>query len=90
MTDEQRAELLALAERVERLTGTGVNSIDVLCEIALFQSGDDRTSVCANNAGTKVIYSDRDGDESTCWSDDWTKADRRALTAAALRARAAS
>ena len=79
-------DLLKLAERCEQATGRD-NSTDVLLEVALFQPCDIWKRCRANAAGTKVIYTDALGDNTTCWARDWT-ADRPSA-AAALRARAA-
>jgi hypothetical protein len=83
MTDSK--SLLELAERVEALT-EAANSCDVLCEIALFKPAGDWVAVRPNNAGTKVIYTDKSGEQFTYWADDWTRDDQRKETAAALRA----
>ncbi|MEA1083248.1 hypothetical protein SFC76_03160 [Sphingomonas sp. CD22] len=85
-------ELIALADRVKALKSSD-SSVDVLVEIALFTASPKAVSVRANAAGTKVIYTDADGNETTHWPWDWThqqlgKSNRRAHTAAALRARA--
>ena len=48
------------------------NDYDVLCEIALFEPDAKSHSIRANAAGTKVIYTDHDGEETTCWARDWT------------------
>lgn len=83
------AELNALADRVERMhEWGGDNSIDVLCEIYLFSPGTAMKAVRANDRGTKIIYTDAAGNDVTCWAMDWTAKDRRAITVAALRARA--
>lgn len=86
-------ELIALADRVKALKFSD-NAVDVLVEIALFTASTKAASVRANSAGTKVIYTDADGNQTTHWPWDWThqrlgKSNRRAHTAAALRARAA-
>jgi hypothetical protein len=88
-----RAELIELAERVEA-AGHNDNALDVLVEIALFRPDKRFIAIRANAAGTKVIYTDHSGRESTHLAWDWTDhrlgcADRRKQTAAALRARAA-
>ena len=86
MTD---TDLIALAEKVEGARHT-VNTLDVLVEIALFKPGSAYKAIRANNAGTKVIYTDAAGNDVTCWAEDWTLGrDRRKATAAALRAHAA-
>lgn len=77
------AELLALAERVEQGRGLD-NALDVMVEVAVWD--EPHIAIRANNAGTKVIYTEN-GKDTTCWAPEWT-ADRKG-TAAALRARAA-
>lgn len=82
--------LEALAVRVETLTKSS-NAIDVLCEIALFDSDRALRSIRANDAGTKVIYTTHDGTDATSWAYDWTfDAPTRANTAQLLRARQAT
>ena len=85
MTDA--ATLIALAERVEGLVGSA-NDIDVAIEVMMFRKCRKWINCRANSAGTKVIYTTKHGNEKTYWADDWTVADRHAITAAALRARA--
>jgi len=80
-----RDELLALADEILAI-GRGSNEHDVRAEVALFQPGICYTSCRANAAGTKVIYTDKVGNQVTCWADDWTSPHRRYVTAAALRA----
>lgn len=80
-----KAALLALADRVEA-TKKSDNSLDVLCEIALFKPNTIVVSVRANRTKTKVIYKDIYGKECTQWANDWTIAHLRNATAAALRA----
>jgi len=87
MTTPTKEQLLALADRVEQATAAD-NGLDVEIEIALFRPGSVYTDVRANAAGSKVIYTDRAGNDVTCWSEDWTMEPRRSSTAAALRARA--
>lgn len=82
-----RAELEALAGRVEQATRCD-NWLDVECEIALFRPNSVYSAIRANSAGTKVIYTDRAGNQVTCWPEDWTLGKRREPTAAALRAHA--
>ena len=74
-----------LAERVATERGAD-NALDVLVEIALFKPDELVKAVRANNAGTKVIFSIKGGQDRTCWAGDWTM--DRPRTAAALRARA--
>jgi hypothetical protein len=80
-------QLTKLAERVGRLDRSN-NAIDVLVELAMFKPGTCYTACRANNAGTKVIFTDRAGNDITSWADDWTIAARRKATAATLLARA--
>jgi len=76
-----------LSERVEALDKSD-NEIDVLVEIVLFEPDDIDAAIRANNAGTKVIYTQHDGKERTYLSGDWTfSAHSREQIAAALRAR---
>ena len=83
-----KAQLTQLAERVQKMDEAD-NSVDVLVEVALFKPGTCYTACGSNTAGTKVIYTDRAGNNVTCWAEDWTVAARRKSTAAALLARAA-
>lgn len=82
-------DLLKLAERVLE-TKLADNALDVQIEIALFRPGSVYTAVRANAAGTKLIYTDRAGNDVTCWAEDWTMRDNRDATVAALRARSAA
>lgn len=76
-----------LSERVEK-AGEADNALDVLVSLALFEPDGLLISCRANSAGTKVIYSHRDGHQVTGWAFDWTlDADARASTVAALKAR---
>ncbi len=54
---------------------TGSNELDVLIEVALFEPDDDYVACRANNAGTKVIYTRRDGRNETCCAPDRDPAD---------------
>ena len=78
-------DLNALAAKVEGLTRSD-NYLDVAVEIELFKPNSVYAAVRANAAGSKLIYTDRTGNEVTCWAEDWTR--RPEQTAAALRARA--
>lgn len=86
MTSAQNG-LAALAARVAAMHGFGDNSLDVLIEVALFQPDHQATSIRANAAGTKVILTAPDGDETTYWPFDWTMERERAATIEALRMR---
>lgn len=77
--------LLLLAEKVEGLGALGDNALDVQVEIALFEPYGIFTSVRANAAGTKVIYTVGDGKEVTHWAADWTVKDQRDETVRLLR-----
>ncbi len=64
---------------IERLeAGERSNELDVLIECAL-------KGCRANNAGTKVIYTESDGSENTHWARDWSL--RPDSTISALKAR---
>jgi len=81
-------ELLALADRVDMLSGIS-NKLDSEIEIALFNPPEDGfVSVRRNNAGSKLIYTRQDGSEVTAWAMDWTM--DRPRSAALLRALATS
>ena len=74
---------------IERLEGgeTG-NALDVLIEVALFKPGRAYRAIRANAAGTKVIYTDKAGNDVTCWAEDWTTARRLRGTIRTLKAKA--
>lgn len=72
-----------LIERIE--AGERSNELDVLIEVALFEPGSVYAAIRANNAGTKVIYTDVYGNDVTCWAWDWSRDPSDTL--AALRAR---
>lgn len=80
-----KAALLALADKVEAGSDAG-NTLDCICELALFKPGACYSAARINSAGTKMVYTDRAGNEVVCWSNDWTTGDNRLVTAAALRA----
>lgn len=83
---EAVARLLALASEVEAERGFN-NSLDVQCEIALFEQNDAERSIRSNAAGTKVIVTMTDGRDRTYLARDYTiSAGARNITAAALRA----
>lgn len=48
------------------------NRTDVLIELALFKPDENYVSACANNAGTKVIFTRTNGKRETCWAYDYT------------------
>lgn len=78
---------ITLAARVEALTGPrGHNALDVLCEVALFKPDASSKAIRANDAQTKVVYTNHDGSEHVCWAYDWTTGENRRATVAALRA----
>lgn len=79
-------DLIALAERVASARGMD-NSLDVQCEVALFEPDDEWRSIRANHAGTKTICTAHDGKDHAFWARDFTiSAERRAKTAVSLRA----
>lgn len=82
----KREELLSLAERVADAEH-GSNALDVKVEVALFKPGKIYASVRQNDAGTKVIYTQHNGNEVTCWAMDWSS--NPAATSDRLRALAA-
>ncbi|HEX7822872.1 MAG TPA: hypothetical protein VF463_19925 [Sphingobium sp.] len=64
------------------------NAIDVLVEVALFDADKEYVAVRANDAGSKVIYTDDAGRDRTYWARDWTISSVRLTNAAdELRAR---
>ncbi|KQM62397.1 MULTISPECIES: hypothetical protein [unclassified Sphingomonas] len=83
MTD--RSKLLALAGEVANGEGLD-NGLDVRVEVALFNPTPSWASIRANDAGTKVIYTDFDGRDTTCWAPEWTG--MRGQAAIDLRAQA--
>lgn len=78
-----------LIERLESAKGPD-NVLDVLVEVAMFNPNGVPFSACrANAAGTKVIYTDRAGNNVTSWAEPWSEEPRRTTAIAALRAREA-
>lgn len=76
-------ELRSLIDRVEKARRPD-NALDMEIEIAL-ETARGR-QVRANSAGTKLIYTDPEGAQQTCWAWDWTlDAEHRRNTANALR-----
>lgn len=59
----------SLIERLE--AGERSNVLDVAIEVALFEPDERWFDAVANNAGTKVIYANRDGSFATHWAPDW-------------------
>lgn len=87
MTDA--AEIVRLAAEVEAARGFD-NSLDIRCEIALFEPDDSELAIRPNAAGTKVVVTIAGvGDRSFLARDYTISAGARRNTAAALRARAA-
>ena len=78
-----------LADKIEALGERGSNELDGQVEIELFRPNSCFTAIRANNAGTKVIYTDRAGNEVTAWAYDWTVKRERQETINRLRAREA-
>jgi len=74
-----------LSARVEALEGRPDNMLDVAIEVALFEPRCHWIGAHPNNAFTKVIYTNTDGDEDVCWADAWTE--KPIETIAALKAR---
>lgn len=84
------ATLEALAARVEAASGFD-NSLDVQCELALFEADDFELAIRPNAAGSKVIVTCLGEVDRTFIARDYTiSAAARKNTAAALRARAAT
>lgn len=75
------SELIA---RVEAATGAD-NELDVQIEISIERALG--ATVRANAAGTKVIYTNKDGTDQTCMAWDWTQ-DESARIATAVKLRA--
>lgn len=48
------------------------NALDIAIDIALFQPDALFAAVRANNAGTKLIYTEHNGAHQTCWAQDHT------------------
>lgn len=79
--------MTGVAEIIEKLErGEGGNALDMLVEIALFQPDETWASVRPNHAGTKLIYTQTNGQEVTCLALDWCQF-RRSEAIARLRAR---
>lgn len=78
--------LVEKLEAAERNGKGGDNALDVLIEIALFKPDEHYTAVRANNAGTKLIYTDIDGVDHTFIARGWSEARHRPDTINALRA----
>lgn len=84
----EAAEIAKLVEQVAGLTRER-NTVDVLIEVALFEPSTAFIACRSNDAGTKVVYTTRSGDQVTHWAHDWTHdADSRDEAARRLRARA--
>uniref|UniRef100_A0A193SBF1 Uncharacterized protein n=1 Tax=biofilter metagenome TaxID=1070537 RepID=A0A193SBF1_9ZZZZ len=82
--------MTSLIDRLSRLDGP-CNRTDVLIEVALFKANNIYRSIRANAAGTKVIYTKRDGTQETYWAQDYTLTpERRAESIELLRAKVAS
>lgn len=62
--------ITSLIEKLE--AGKRSNEIDIAVALALFVPDQECKSIRANHAGTKVIYTFRDGSEQTCWARDWS------------------
>jgi len=80
----------SLVDRISKLDGP-CNQTDVLVELALFKPDENYKYACANNAGTKVIFTRTGGKRETCWAYDYTLTpERRAKCIAILREKEAS
>lgn len=64
------------------------NKLDVIIEVALFEPTESWASARANDAGTKVIYTHRDGHEDTCWADEWVRPETQSLLSELARVKA--
>jgi len=65
------SDLAWLLESLEKDSGPD-NEIDIAVDLVLFRPDARYTSVRANAAGTKLVYTKRDGRHETCWADDHT------------------
>ena len=74
-----------LSDRLSALAENGDNSLDVLIEIALFKPSRGWKFIRANNAGTKLIYTDKHGEGHTYWAQDWSTLRNREKTISALQ-----
>lgn len=74
-----------LSDRLSALAEGGDNSLDVLVEIALFKPSRGWKSIRANDAGTKVIYTDQHGKDHTYWAQEWSTWSNRGKTISALQ-----
>lgn len=81
MTANLLSRLQGLKARLN--AGEISNELDIAIEIALFNPD---VAVRANSAGTKVIYTKRDGSEVTHWAEDWSMDRNRARAIAILTA----
>lgn len=62
-------DLQRLVERIEG--GERSNALDVDIEVALFEPCGSWKAARPNAAMTKVIYTDKNGVDSTHWAPDW-------------------
>lgn len=65
------------------LKGERSNELDVLIEVATFEPDEVYSAARPNAAGTKVIYTRRDGKDETCWARDWCRSRDKAVAALA-------
>ena len=72
-------KLTELIDRLEKAR-RGSNELDIAVEIALFKPDQYHTTIRANAAGTKVIYTRHDGREETFWARGWSE-DRKGAIA---------
>lgn len=64
-------DLSSLIERVKSARKQD-NALDVLIDVALFEPDEECSSVRANAAGTKLVFSYRSGKSQTFRARDWT------------------
>lgn len=62
------------------LKGESSNELDVLIEVATFVPDEVYSAARPNAAGTKVIFTRRNGKDETCWAHDWHLARGIAVT----------
>jgi hypothetical protein len=72
--------------QIDALDAVCDNALDVIIEVALFKPTQFWAHCRANDAGTKVIYTGKDGTEDTCWADEWVRPDQRESTISLLKA----
>ena len=79
--------MTSLVDRISKLDGP-CNRTDVVVEVELFKPNNIYRSIRSNAAGTKVIYTKRDGTQEPYWAQDHTLTpESRAHCIAILRAK---